>query len=189
MLRLPVNIASEPFRRDRPLIVASVATGILLVALLGVLISLAISERGQAADLRREIASLQGQAQGLSAEQLRLGGVLRQPENAIVLERSQFLNSLLYRKGISWTKIFDDLEKVLPHNVRIIQVRPQVNGANEVVLDMLVGAESAEPVIEMLRKMEGSPQFGATHLLNRLPPSQNEPLLRYRVSVNYAQQL
>ena len=30
--------------------------------------------------------------------------------------------------------LFDDLEKVMPHNVRLIQIRPQVNAENEVLL-------------------------------------------------------
>ena len=58
------------------------------------------------------------------AEQAKLDAVLRKPENAQVLDRSVLLNSLLYRKGISWTKIFADLEKMLPHNVRVISIRP-----------------------------------------------------------------
>ena len=56
--------------------------------------------------------------------------MLRKPENAEVLERSVFLNALLVRKGISWTRIFADLEKVLPHNVRIIQIHPSVDAQN-----------------------------------------------------------
>ena len=47
-------------------------------------------------------------------EQARQDAILRQPENAEVLERSLFLNALLYRKGISWTRIFADLEKSFP---------------------------------------------------------------------------
>ena len=50
----------------------------------------------------------------MTAEQAQLDAVLRKPENAEVLERSVFLNALLVRKGISWTRIFADLEKVLP---------------------------------------------------------------------------
>jgi hypothetical protein len=54
---------------------------------------------------------------------------------------------------------------------------------------MIVGSSSAEPVVELLRKLESSPVFGSTTLISSQPPSQNEPLHRYRVSVNYAQKL
>ena len=113
---------------------------------------------------------------------------LRRPENAAVLDQVLFINSLLYRKGISWTRIFSDLEGVMPHNLRLISIRPQVNGRNDVLLDMVVGAQSQLPVIEMLKQMESSPLFGSTEVHNWLPPSQTEPLYRYRVTVNYGRQ-
>ncbi|MBI3470049.1 MAG: hypothetical protein HY013_01680 [Candidatus Solibacter usitatus] len=90
---------------------------------------------------------------------------------------------------ISWTRIFGELEQVLPHNVRIISVRPQVTPQNEIYLEMVVGSLAPEPIIEMLMRLESSEQFGATLVNNWLPPSQTEPLYRYRVSVNYAQKL
>ena len=111
------------------------------------------------------------------------------PENARVFDEVLFINSLLYRKGISWTRIFSDLEEVVPHNVRLISVRPQVNAQNQILLEMVVGAQSQVPVIDMLKRMENSALFGATAVHNWLPPAQTEPLYRYRVSVNYAQKL
>jgi hypothetical protein len=110
------------------------------------------------------------------------------PENAEVLERSVFLNSLLLRKGISWTQIFADLEEVLPYNVRVIQIRPIVDAQNQVTLDMQVGSESPAPVIELLKTMAREP-FGSPQLALQQAPTQAEPLYRYRMSVNYAQKL
>jgi type IV pilus assembly protein PilN len=187
--RLQINLASEPFHSTRPVLVAASAAAALLIGLFGLLVTLAVMERGQAADASSTIGRLQSQLKKLDADQARLEAVLRQPENAEVLERSLFLNSLLYAKGISWTRLFDDLEKVVPHNVRLISIRPQVSGQNEILLDMVVGSESAQPVVLMLQKLESSPLFGATLIHNSFPPTQSEPLMRYRVSVNYAQKL
>ena len=187
--RVRINLASEPFQRTRAVLVASGAAGLLLLGLLGLLYGLAVMQRGQAADARRTIARLETQLHRLNAETGKLEGVLREPENAEVLERSLFLNSLLYAKGISWTRLFDDLGKVLPHNVRLISIRPQAVGQNEILLDLVVGAESAAPVVHMLMQLEASPTFEKALIHNTAPPSQSEPLLRYRVSVNYAQQL
>ena len=99
-----------------------------------------------------------------------------------------FLNALLLRKGISWTRIFADLEKVLPYNVRIIQIHPTVDSQNQVSLDMQVGAESPVPVIELLKSM-ASPPFSNPEWSVQQAPTQSEPLWRYRVSVQYAQKL
>ena len=59
MVLVPLNFASEPFRRDRAMLVASAAVGLLLVALLAVLINLAGAERGRAAENRRALALLE----------------------------------------------------------------------------------------------------------------------------------
>jgi Tfp pilus assembly protein PilN len=106
-----------------------------------------------------------------------------------VLDRSLLINTLLYRKGISWTRIFADLEKVLPHNVRVMSIRPAVNAQNQIVLEMNVGAEQTEPLLQLLMKLENSELFGHTSVSSILPPSQSEPLYRYKVNVNYAQKL
>jgi Tfp pilus assembly protein PilN len=188
-MRVPVNLASQPFRPNRPVIVGASLLSLVLLVLLGALISSTLIERAQLADSRQQIAQLDAQVRSLNTEQTRLDAVLRRPENSEVLERSLFLNTLLYRKGISWTRIFADLEKTLPHNVRIISIRPSVNSQNQVTLDMVVGSESPEPMIGLLKSLEGSPLFGAAYLHSALPPSQTNPLFQYRVSVNYAQKL
>ncbi len=188
-VKISLNLATEPFQRTRPVLVGSAAAAVLLTGLLGLLISLSVMEKGQAAQTRDSIDRLEARLRTLAAEQAKLEGVLRKPENAEVLERSLFLNSLLYAKGISWTRLFDDLEKVVPHNVRLISIRPQVNSQNQISLEMVVGAESSAPVIQMLAKLERAPEFGETLIHNFVPPSQSEPLLRYRVSVNYSQKL
>jgi Tfp pilus assembly protein PilN len=187
--KIGVNLASEPFARTRPVIVFSSAAAVLLVGLFGLLIALSVLEQGQAAEARGNINRLEKQMQVLNREQARLEGILRQPENAEVLERSLFLNSLLYAKGISWTRLFDDLEKVMPHNVRLMTIRPQAMGQSDVMLDMVVGAENPGPVVEMFKNLESSPMFKDTLVHNSFPPTQTEPLLRYRVSVSYAQKL
>jgi len=189
MMRIPVNLASQPFRRDRPLIVASTLLGVVLLGLLAALVSLALMERERLKETRSEVARLERRLRTLTADQGRVEAVLRKPENAEVLERSVFLNNLLHRKGISWTRIFADLETIMPHNVRVISIRPSVNAQNQILLEMNVGSETTEPVVEMLMRLEKSEVFGATYVHTSLPPSQNEPLYRYRVSVNYAQKL
>jgi len=132
---------------------------------------------------------VEAQLRAAAAEQARLEAQLRQPANAAVLDRSILFNSLILRKSLSWTLLFSDLEKVMPGNVRLITVRPYLAAGNEVQLDMVVGAQSPDPVIELLKRLERSPTFGATSLLSSSPPTQNEPLYRYRVSVSYAQKL
>ena len=187
MMNVPINLASQPFRRDRPMLIGSAVAGVLLFALLCLLVTLSVMDRRRLASTRSEIGRIEGQLRTIAAEQAKLDAVLRRPENAQVLERSLFLNSLIYRKGISWTKLMADLEQILPFNVRLISIRPAVTAQNQIMLEMNVGAEQTEPLLLLLIKLENSESFGHTSVSSTLPPSQSDPLYRYRVNVNYAQ--
>ena len=189
-MRVPINLASEPFRRDRPVLVGSTALAIVLGFLLIYQVTAILSERHQAADIRVAIDQQNARLKSIAAQQAKLNATLRRPENAEVLERSLFLNTLIERKSISWTKIFADLEKVMPYNVRLVSVRlPEVDVNNQVLLDMVVGAKDVPPILELLKRLEGSPQFGPTSVQSSAPPSQTDPFYRYHVTVSYAQKL
>ncbi|HEX5230056.1 MAG TPA: hypothetical protein VFW44_20225 [Bryobacteraceae bacterium] len=189
-IRVPINLASEPFRRDRPLLVGSALLAIVLTLLLIYQVFTIVSERRQAADIRVAIARETAQLQRITAQQAKLNATLRRPENAEVLERSLFLNTLIERKGISWTKIFEDLGKVMPYNVKLVSVRlPEIDSNNQVLLDMVVGAETVPPILELFKRLEDSPQFGNTTVQSSAPPSQTDRFYRYHVTVNYAQKL
>jgi hypothetical protein len=187
-MRIPINLASQPFRRDRAMLAASIAVTVLLCGTLGILISLAIADSSQLADVRGEVDRLNRQIRRVSSEQGQQDAVLRRPENAEVLEHSVFFNDLLRRKGISWTRIFADLEKAVPYNVRVVQIHPTVDSENRIVLDMQVASESPDPVVELIKTMAQAPFSNPQPKLQQAP-SQSEPLYRYRLSVEYAQKL
>lgn len=186
---LDINLASQPFRRDRGVFVFSVALSALLFFLLIVLVGLAIQQRGQADDTRGAINKLERSTLSQQSEVARLEGLLRQSENAAVVDRGVFLNTLIQRKAISWTRVFSDLSNVMPGEVRLVAVRPQIVGGSQVVLDMTLAATTSRPVVNFLMKLEQSPIFGATTVLSWRPPSQNENVFVYRVTANYAQKL
>jgi type IV pilus assembly protein PilN len=187
--RLPINLASTPFQRET----GSEKLAVILCSVLGVVLLgqlwIIWNERERAAEARAAIATLERQHAGLANNTNRFQDVMRQPVNVALLERTVFLNSLLERKGISWTRIFSDLERVMPSNVRLISIRPQVNGPGRVQLDMMVAAAGSEPVIALLMKLESQKIFDSTAIVSWLPPSQTEPMYRYRITVNYAQNL
>ncbi|MGA8029788.1 MAG: hypothetical protein WB992_21810 [Bryobacteraceae bacterium] len=165
----------------------------MLTCSLIVLISLILHARSRAAHLRRGIASERAELQRLQADEARFSSVLANPMNADVFSRSVFLNELIARRAVSWTRVFKDLETVIPNDVRLVGIRlPQVaaddaSGANRVELDMFVGTDRPEAVIDLLKRLQQSVLFGAARVESQQPPTQNDPLYRYRVSVAYAQ--
>jgi len=189
-IRIPVNLATEPFRRDRPIIVGAIALSVVLLGVLALQGYTIWSERNQAADTRLFLDRLNRQMRTITVEQQKLDITLNQPENAEVLERSLFLNLLINHKAISWTKLFADLEKVMPADVRLVTVRlPQVDSQSHVYLDMTVAAKESTSILEVVRRLESTPQFRDPQVLSEQPASQTEPYVRTRMSVSYAQQL
>ncbi len=188
-MRIPVNLASQPFRHDRAMIIGSTVLALIMMGTLAMLVSLIRIDRVNKRDSVKQLTVAEKQLAMVMKDQAEVNRELSQPQNAAVLERSVLLNELLMRKGISWTRIFSDLEKILPFNVQIIQIRPQVDAKNRIFLQMVIGADHPQEIIEFLAKLESSDVFGATMVSNTVPPSQTDPLFRYTVSVSYAQKL
>lgn len=188
-MRLPLNLATEPMRRDRPILVASVAVGLLMCITLIGLVGLLVTDHSSVVQSRATIARVERQLSRVNADQAKLDTQIRQPENASLLYRSDLYNTLIHRKAVSWTKIFSDLETVLPYDVRVVSIRPQLNARNELSLDMVVAAQTPEPVIGFISKLELSNLFGDVTQTSQTPPTQTDPLFRFHLTVMYDQKL
>ena len=190
-----INLASQPFRRER----AENAAYLLLTAVLAcsllVLITLIAHSRSQAADLRRVIDAEKRELRQLQHQEAQYSTVLSRPQNADVFARSVFLNELIARRAVSWTRVFKDLSSVMPTNMRLMGIRlPQVaaeqsSGVNHIQLEMTVGTDRPDSVIELLRHLQQSPLFGSAQVNSQSPPTQNDPLYKYKLNVAYAQKL
>lgn len=190
-----INLASQPFRRERAQNAVWALASVVLICTLLVMIAIIIRERTLAADLRRGIAQEQAQLDQAEREQSHFSSVLARPENEDVFSTNVFLNQLIARRAISWEHVFKDLENVMPSEMRLIGVRlPQIpaddtSGKDIVQLDMIVGASNPSVLINLLKRLEASNLFGAATVISQQPPTQNDPLFKYRVTVNYAQKL
>jgi Tfp pilus assembly protein PilN len=190
---IPINLASEPFRRERAdnALFAAIC-GALLCSLL-VLVGLIYHARSQAAGLRSQIQMEEQQLSDLHRQQSQYSAVLTKPENTDTFATSVFMNQIIARRSVSWTRVFQDLGTVMPLNVRLVSIRlPQVdseqeNGGSRVQLDMMVGTTQPEAIIGLLKNFQKSSLFGAALLVSQNPPAQNDPLFKYRVTVPYDQ--
>lgn len=190
-----INVASQPFRRERAQNALLALVCFAFLCSLLVLVSLILHARAQAADLRRIIASENAELRSLQREDTQFSAVLAKPENADVFSTSVFLNELIARRAVSWTRVFKDLGTVMPAEMRLMGIRlPQVaaedaSGTNRVQLDMMVGTTRPEAVIDLLKHLQQSSLFGPAQVMIQQPPTQNDPLYKYRVTVAYAQKL
>ena len=192
---LELNLATTPFRHERAQMTGALFACALLIASLATLTVMILHSRAQVADLRLKIAADSQKLQALQLQQSRFGAVLSKPENTEVFSNSVFLNELIARRGLSWSRIFRDLEEVLPSDIRLLAIRlPQLpeqdaQGVNHVQLDMFVGSTQPEAFLGLIRRLEKASNFGATSVVTQSPPSQNDPYYKFRLTVAYAQKL
>ena len=194
---LELNLASLPFRRERAQMTGVLLACSLLIGSMILLGALIVHSRSAVADLRLRIAADSNRLSSLQAQQRRFGAVLSKPDNTEVFSNSVFLNQLIARRGLSWSRIFKDLEGVLPGSVRLLAIRlPQVaeedaNGVNRVQLDMVVGTIEPTQFLILLKRLEQADNFGSTSVVSSAPPAQNgnDPYYKYRLTVAYAQRL
>lgn len=184
-----LNLATEPTGGYRAFFALACLAGAALAVVTGLLIaSFVRTERTPEQLLSRQ--------QELLAEQRRLDSLsvsasrqLQSESTAEVIERTAFLNELLVRKSVSWTRTFLDLEVVLPANVRTLTIQPEVARGDTIRLDMTVSAKEPSDFIEFLKTLEGSDLFQAPAVRGSVPPSDGDPTFRYQLMVEYDQQL
>ena len=90
---------------------------------------------------------------------------LNRPENRSTRDTSQFLNQLIERKAFSWTRVLENLEKVMPPRVHVMSINPGLDEDNQLALKMTVAGDSRDRAIELARRMEESGRFAQTNIL------------------------
>jgi Tfp pilus assembly protein PilN len=104
------------------------------------------SARVDAEVLRKQVAELESR--------------MDRPESAAKLNEIGFLNGLIARKDLSWTRLFATLEKMVPNSVQLVSLRPDVATNSAIVLHIAVKGRSIVDVSQLVETLERSPIFG-----------------------------
>ena len=160
-MRVPINLASQPLENLRPVRTAVVVFALAVIVLGTVILNRELRNRNEFRSLIQQQANLELRLSKFETEQKELESALSTKEAQQIRERSAFMNSLILRKSLSWTQLFMDLEKTLPPRARITAIHPQLNAAEDVDLDLTIAAASMEPLVEFLKNLESSSEFGA----------------------------
>jgi type IV pilus assembly protein PilN len=165
-MRLDINLATRPYEDAREFWARwGVGVG-LLAALTLLLLSFAARGWTNAGRDRHNIAQLEQQIAELNQERNGDQAVLDMPVNRSTRDQSQFLNGLIQRKAFSWTRVFEDLERVIPPNLHVVSLRPELNQQNQMQLDMKVACDTRAAAVELVHRMEGSRHFQGTEMVS-----------------------
>ena len=189
-MRVPINLASQPLENLRPWRAAVVVTALAALVLAGVIVRREARDRSEFRSLIQQRNSLEQSMKSLESEQRELETWLSTPAAKQIQERSAFLNSLILRKSLSWTQLFMDLEKTLPSQARIVAIRPSLNPSEEVDLNLTAAATSMSPLVEFLKNLESSEQFGAPAVVGQHFPNDKsvEKAISIELTAQYRQE-
>src|SRR5665213_532413 len=98
-MRIPINLAHEPFRHNRKMLVGSAAAALLLVGSLVFLLSLSATERRETRDTQAVLNRVNRQLSAIRGEQVKLDTQMRRPGNEVALDRIVLLNELIKLKA------------------------------------------------------------------------------------------
>ena len=214
---MTLNLATQPFvNRRRFYTLSGLALGVLSVSFV-ILLGMFVRNFRNEIGIRKQIRTVEQEVARLDTEQQRVEAVLKRPESSDILDRNDFLNSLIRQKAVSWTRMFMDLEKVIPDRVQTISLHPVPvipgleGGSKSIVtvpaswdgplimnLQMQVAGDNIEGLMTLIRRIQNAP-FGNPVLKNENPNNKMEagqsfPIVKDKdnlynlsLSVSYAQ--
>jgi Tfp pilus assembly protein PilN len=164
-VKVRLNLSTAPQENRRPFVAASAVLG-LVGALALILLSHAAYESWQSVRTERsQISAVEDKIRDSAREQARLATYFQGASPRDVMDRANFLNSLIGERSFPWTRIFESLEETLPDGVRVVSISPKlVNGRAEVRLS--IGAANDAQKIKFLQALEKSKDFADLEIVS-----------------------
>jgi len=161
-MRLDINLASRPYEDVRQFWLRwGAGVGLLSVATLLLLFATFSGWYNARLD-RQKINELRAKIAERDHERASAEATLNRAENRSIRDKSQYLNALIARKAFSWTKAFEDLERVMPPHLHLVSIKPDLNEDNQLAIKMVVAGESRQQALQLVQRMEDSRTFRQT---------------------------
>jgi type IV pilus assembly protein PilN len=157
-MRVQLNLASRPFVELGPLYLRLRLLILLLAAIAVPLWLLVATQKRKASDAEARLTAVDQRIQALETQRQAFQSEMREPQNAVVLSQSQFLNQLFAGKAFSWTAVMMDLENVLPSGVQVLNIDPVVAKDGKVTIRLRVSGPH-ERAVDLVRNLEHSHRF------------------------------
>jgi Tfp pilus assembly protein PilN len=157
-----LNLARRPFSNQAPVL----RVGLLLAVLGLTLLFFNVQRyrnyfagRGEAA--RNQLSEIDGRIRGLDRELEELQGELQQYDIEALNARVAFLNLRIQERVFGWSRLFEDLEAVVPTNVRLSRLSPRQLGesGSAVALAIQGVAQSEEGLLNLVDALFAHERF------------------------------
>lgn len=182
MKSLHLNLASRPFKDNRAIYTLATALTLISLFLLVNNAQTAIAYFSNTEETRAEIAKIEREteAEGRREEAVR-ARVARVNQKALN-SHVAFINTQIEERAFSWSALLDDLEGVMPADVRLTSLNPSVSKDGEITLALACESKQSDGLVRLINNLFANPNF------DRPTPQQeatDETIHRFAVTVRY----
>lgn len=166
------NLASRPFLNTRPVWVMTIGAGV--IALVLVVLNLwyfMVTNRA----LKDEVIlrdKLEQQYGELKTEARNEISQLSRVPWRTLKARVEATNLLLREHAFSWMQMLDDIERVMPYDVRLTRIMPSV-GPESVMLTFEVVARNRDAMLDFIDNLVEDPRFDEPALSSEKTPEES----------------
>lgn len=165
-----LNLATKPLESHRRFLAGASLSACVAAAVFLGLGWHVYSVRKAATEVLARTAKINEERVEYEARRRDLERYFNQKSIADIKDRAAFINGIIAVRSFNWTKMFMDLEHILPGGVRIISIEPkQVSG--HVELSLTFGASSDDAKLQFIRALETSKQFSEVEIHNDVEPT------------------
>jgi Tfp pilus assembly protein PilN len=173
-MRLNINLASQKFEDVRQFYVRwSVAIGFAAL-LMALLIGLAWINFAGSSKSGQRIKQLQAEIDDLQKERAAAEAISNLPENHEITTEKNYWNKQINRRQLSWTQLFNDLQRIMPARAYLSSVHPEVTQDNRLKLTLVVMGDTHDNGLELQKKMEKSERFRSPQIMSEITQKQQK---------------
>jgi hypothetical protein len=152
------NLATRPFLNTRPVWLVAAAAGLLALILISFNLRLYLVANRHLDDETTMRDGLELRYNALATEVKADVDVLERVPWKSLEGRVDATNLILREHSFSWIEMLDDIERVMPYDLRLTRITPSV-GSDVVTLSLVAVARNRDVMLEFLDNMIADPRF------------------------------
>lgn len=159
MRTIHLNLAARPYRDYRlvwiVVAIVSLVTAVLMIANINTAYRYFVNTR----ETREKIASIEQDTAVELARGKQIEAQLRAVNLRSLALQTRYINVQIAERAFSWSGLLDDLERVMPKNVRLVSLNPTVDKDGTIRITMTLQGKSSRAVIDTINRLQSNPHF------------------------------
>ena len=159
MKPIHLNLASRPYRDYTPVNLVAASMFVLMLILAWLNFNTMLRYKVETKATRAKLAKVETDIE----HERKLQGMSEQRLTGLDLNRlgaqTKFVNAQLAQRAFSWSTLLDELESVLPEDVRILSIAPAFTETGEITLGLTFHTKSTDGMVRTINSMNADPEF------------------------------